>query len=266
MRIALITLTHGRHAHLRRQYHAARSQSRPPDHYVCVAMGDRKVPDLPGVRIIHIPAGSDLPLSAARNQGAADAIAASAQMLVFLDVDCIPGKDLIDAYLAAAKRSNGKAPRIFCGPVGYLPPLKNAHYSEPELAALSAEHANRRFGASGQLDDPNLFWSLSFAMTARSWQAVGGFCESYTGYGAEDTDFAQLMRVAGGELHWVQGARSYHQHHESHDPPTTQVASVVRNARIFHQRWGWYPMTGWLDEFERRGLAHRDAHGVWREE
>jgi GT2 family glycosyltransferase len=265
MRIAVITLTHGRHTHLRSQHRAARSQSRPPDRYTCVAMGDRAVPDLRGLRVLRMSGGPDLPLAAARNHGAADAIAAGSEMLIFLDVDCIPGKHLLAAYLtAAAGERKTDLPRVFCGPVGYLPPLTGADLPESELASISVEHPDRRSDTSRRLDDHNLFWSLSFAMTARSWLSVGGFCESYTGYGGEDTDYAQLLRAAGGELHWVAEARAYHQHHESHDPPTQHVASIVRNARIFHRRWGWYPMLGWLEEFERRGLAHRDHTGAWR--
>jgi hypothetical protein len=29
---------------------------------------------------------------------------------------------------------------------------------------------------------------------------------------------------------------------------------IVADARIFHRRWGRWPMPGWLDAFERDGL------------
>ncbi|MGN6379606.1 MAG: glycosyltransferase family 2 protein [Gaiellales bacterium] len=187
-------------------------------------------------------------------------------MLVFLDVDCIPDHELIAAYAAAAKATSSERPAVFCGPVGYLPPLTATSVSESTLAFLARDHPARQFGRSRQLPDPNLFWSLSFAMTAPSWLTIGGFCESYVGYGGEDTDFAQLVRASGGTLHWVAGARAYHQHHESHDPPIQHVASIVRNAEMFRRRWGWYPMLAWLEEFERRGLAcYDEGTGTWRE-
>jgi GT2 family glycosyltransferase len=263
MRTALITLTCGRHAHLRRQHRATLLQSHPPDRYICVGMGDGTVPELDRLRILPMCAAPDLPLAAARNRGAADAIAGGAELLIFLDVDCIPGRALVGAYAAAAEARAEDPPFVLCGPIGYLPAPIEGDLSESDLAVLAYEHPERRAQTTDRLEDHNLFWSLSFATTARSWLAVGGFCEEYTGYGGEDTDFAQLLVAAGGTLHWVGDARAYHQHHESHDPPTQHVASVIRNAEVFRRRWGWYPMITWLEEFERRGLAARDRRGSW---
>ena len=42
-------------------------------------------------------------------------------------------------------------------------------------------------------EDLRLFWSLSFALDAGDWDALGGFCEDYVGYGGEDTDFGQTV-------------------------------------------------------------------------
>jgi hypothetical protein len=40
---------------------------------------------------------------------------------------------------------------------------------------------------------------------------------------------------------------------------------IIRNAAIFHRRWGWWPMTGWLREFERRGLiVFDDRTQTWQ--
>jgi hypothetical protein len=36
------------------------------------------------------------------------------------------------------------------------------------------------------------------------------------------------------------------------------VHDIVRNATTFHRRWGWWPMIGWLNAFEQRGLIVRD--------
>ena len=47
-------------------------------------------------------------------------------------------------------------------------------------------------------------------------------------------------------------------------PPVEHVADIVRNARLFHDVWGTWPMQGWLDEFERRGLVHRLVDGTYR--
>ena len=113
--------------------------------------------------------------------------------------------------------------------------------------------------------DHTLFWSLSFAVHAALWRELGGFCEQYTGYGAEDTDFGQVAASRGIALTWVGGAWAYHQYHPSPDPPVQHLTDIVRNAAIFHRRWGWWPMTGWLREFERRGLIVFEARTqTWR--
>ncbi|WP_197674760.1 glycosyltransferase family 2 protein [Pedococcus dokdonensis] len=110
-----------------------------------------------------------------------------------------------------------------------------------------------------------LFWSLSFAVTARDWTVLNGFDEAFTGYGGEDTDFGQRLAAASGELLWVGGAAAYHQHHASQVPPIAHLHSIVRNANLFHDRWGWFPMEGWLSEFAARGLAELDeGAGRWR--
>jgi hypothetical protein len=62
---------------------------------------------------------------------------------------------------------------------------------------------------------------------------------------------------------WVGGADSYHQHHPSTEPPVEHLEDILRNATIFYQRWGRWPMQGWLDQFRKAGLTHLDANGYW---
>lgn len=58
------------------------------------------------------------------------------------------------------------------------------------------------------MDDVSLFWSLSFAVTAREFTVIGGFDEDYLGYGAEDTDVGQRLARSGGRLLFVGGGGS----------------------------------------------------------
>ena len=92
-------------------------------------------------------------------------------------------------------------------------------------------------------------------MTTRTWRRLGGFCEDYTGYGGEDTDFGQTARVVGVGLAWVGGAHAYHQHHPVQDPPVDHLDDILVNATLFHRRCGWWPMRGWLDAFAAQGLT-----------
>jgi GT2 family glycosyltransferase len=99
-------------------------------------------------------------------------------------------------------------------------------------------------------------------VSADTWSRLGGFCEQYAGYGGEDTDFAWVAASLGVPLIWVGGAHAYHQHHPVSDPPVEHLEEIVVNARTFRRRWGRWPMAGWLDAFEERGLLIRDGDEI----
>ncbi|NPD04896.1 glycosyltransferase family 2 protein [Nocardioides sp. zg-1308] len=268
--VAVVTIAHGRHDHLAAQHRALARGTHLPDHYVVVAMDDpaivdRRDGDLASrvVRTGRGPAGA-LPLAAARNLGVRTALDAGADVVVLLDVDCLAGAGLVAAYADVVRAHPGS---VWSGPVTYLPPAPATGYPDDPsaLAAWDDPHPARPHPAPGELlesADPDLFWSLSFALAAGTWQRTGGFCEDYVGYGGEDTDFARTVLAAGVGLGWVGGARAYHQHHPVSSPPVEHVDDILRNGRIFRARWGHWPMEGWLAAFEERGLVRRH-HDDW---
>lgn len=299
--LAVLTLAHGRHDHLRGQIAGLARGDRLPDLHVVAAMDDPAVADVaveawaehdraPGrgearadgrgqVRVITVPVprhSQGLPLAAARNMAAAVATAEGADHLVFLDVDCIPGPGTVSTYgdvLAGLPSEDAPAPAILCGDVAYLPPLPDGQqgWADPadldRLADVAEHRPDRvRLAPGERLAEPDLnrFWSLSFALTAPDFWAAGSFCPEFVGYGGEDTDFAQSVGARGGSLTWVGGATAYHQHHDSTSPPVDQLEAIVRNANVFEQRWGWWPMEGWLEAFRERGLAAPDPEGRWQ--
>jgi GT2 family glycosyltransferase len=267
MSVAVVTIAHGRHEHLRLQARSLMSGTRVPDHYVVVAMDDPGLSScfpVAGLEplLVDITAdGPGLPLAAARNAGVRRAVDGGADVVILLDVDCLAGPDLVAGYLEAVE----KDPRtIWSGPVTYLAPPSRGGYDLARLGELDAPHPGRPAPRSGELlgdADPDLFWSLSFALDAATWRRTGGFCEEYTGYGAEDTDFARLAVAHGVQFGWTGTARAYHQHHPTSDPPVQHVESIVRNAALFQRRWDTWPMTGWLEEFERLGLVVHTVAG-----
>jgi GT2 family glycosyltransferase len=214
----------------------------------------------PSPDVIALPCGpGPLPLARARNAGAQRALRAGADLLIFLDVDCVPGPRLVQRYLQIAADEPGRT--VLCGPVAYLPPPPPAGYQLRDLAELGRPHPARPVPPETGTQpggDHALFWSLSFALRAQLWRELGGFCEEYRGYGGEDTDFGQLAASRGVDLTWVGGAWAYHQYHPTADPPVQHLHDIVRNATVFRRRWGWWPMRGWLLEFERRGLVTFD--------
>ena len=261
--VAVITIVAGRHQHLVRQ----RAALDPSVHHVVVGMGDGEAGRLRALLgdcadVIGVPSTPcGLPLAQARNAGARHALAAGAELLVFLDVDCIPGPDLLSRYAAAA----APEPALLCGPVAYLPPAPPGGYPASGLRALADPHPARPVPPEDGVltgGDHTLFWTLSFAVTRDTWHRVGAFCEDYVGYGGEDTDYGQSARRAGVGLTWVGGAWAYHQHHPTQSPPVQHLDDILRNAAIFHRRWGWWPMEGWLTAFAERGLVGFEG-GRW---
>ena len=272
MRIAVITPVAGRHAHLGMQRRGLRRSRLPADSHVVVCMDDPGAADVAaahdGPPLTAVPVevpDSRLPLARARNVGAQTAIESGADLLVFLDVDCIPAPGMLGRYVQCA--TEDPAPRLLCGPVAYLPPPPADGYDLDRLGELADPHPARPWPAEDQTlrdGDPRLFWSLSFAVRPDVWNRIGGFCEEYHGYGGEDTDFGQCAATAGVRLDWTGGAYAYHQFHPSGDPPVEHVDDILANAHVFFRRWGWWPMTGWLTEFQRLGLAAFDPAEGWR--
>ena len=294
--LAVVTIVHGRHDHLARQLWGLRQQRLQPEVHVVVAMDDPDVGDLAranacgwDVLAPSLPRrDGHLPLAAARNLGVDAAAGAGADRVVLLDVDCIPSPGVLERYAGVLAtvdppqpdasdvlddsrvRAVGESPVVLAGEVAYLPPSPEGRdYRDlglKALAGLAAPHPARPVLNADEVReaaDLRLFWSLSFALTVRSWRVLGGFDEGYVGYGGEDTDFGQRVTAAGGRLLWVGGALAHHQHHPTSSPPVQHVHDIVANANRFAGRWGWWPMEGWLEAFADRGLARRADDGSW---
>ena len=223
--------------------------------HVTVALADADVltKAVPKSHVVAGPAN----LAAARNLGARTAIERGAEVLVFLDADCLASDALVPRYVSALKQHPDA---VVAGPVTYL--------AEGEMRVTDPDpHPARPNPAPGELVDAEnyaLFWSLSFALTAETWRRIerefGGFDPSYEGYGGEDTDFARELERHRIPLVWVGGAHAYHQWHPVSSPPWEHIEDIVANANRFHAKWGQFPMEGWLEAFEaERGVVKQEA-------
>lgn len=253
---SICTLGQGRTDHLVNLVKGLALQSLQPAELVVGVMQDTPyaLPDTP-FPVHQILLGSDtMPLAAARN---AAARAAKGERLIFLDIDCIPGPDLVADY---ADRL-GDRDAVVMGEVAYLPSGATANGLDFAAFDAVAEKHSERAGPPvepiGICTDYRCFWSLNFAMRRDRFMAIGGFDESYVGYGGEDTDFGRTLSEAGVPILWCRGARAYHQYHPHHMPPVHHLDSVLANARRFRAKWGHFTMEHWLRAFELMGLIEK---------
>ncbi|NEP17836.1 MAG: glycosyltransferase [Leptolyngbya sp. SIO4C1] len=253
-RCAVLTLVRNREIHLYNLILGLRQSACLPDELIIVRMNEpaQTLPKTPfAQRQIVLSSSATLPLAAARN---AAAQAANSKFLIFLDVDCVPDRHCVGEYLSAQQQQPGT---VLMGAVYYLQQILSINWRLNELRQQAVPHPARDPDHQQVLQPEanySLFWTLSFGMARSRFEALGGFCSAYRGYGAEDTDFARLMEQRQIPLRWLPTAKAYHQYHRSQTPPYQHLDSIVRNAEVYYQRWGQWPMEKWLSAFAADGL------------
>ena len=266
--VSVLTLTHDRADRLDHLLWGLARGSRLPLEVIVIRMNELVDPNLsatyPTLSIrqaaLHMTRRAGLPLAAARNL--ARGMAHGAQLL-FLDVDCIPHQEWLDAMSLEITRHDG----LVMGAAAYLPRLEpDQAYREQDLDQLGELHPRRpQVEAYTAWEDYALFLSLCFGCTPSTFDRIGGFDLAFRGHGAEDTDFAFRARDAGVPLGFAPH-KVYHQYHDVYRPPLNHFESILDNAERFYQRWGMWPMIGWLEAFASEGLIawHQDAETLTR--
>ena len=252
--ISVCTIYAKRKLHLQNLVKGLIQSSVYPDELVVVCMNDRlpKLPQTPfeiTTATINTNDGT-LPLAVARNKAAA---IARGDKLIFLDVDCISDRDLVSNFNYHLEREDA----LYSGSVRYLSQALQNYDWTASLAKHSSFHQLQGTVPEGKEKRPHpyeLFWSLNFGIRKQTFEDLGCFDERYDGYGGEDTDFSFTARSRHLPCYKI-SALAYHQFHASYTPPLNHLADIVRNARIFYDKWQILPMDKWLKQFAELGYV-----------
>jgi len=228
-------------------------------------------------------------VSAARNAGAR---LATAPVLVFLDTGPLFGPDLLTAHLAA--HDGGPDHRAVVGyAYGYNPEL-DMSWLAPEVHRLGPEATVEKYAADPRFRDVRhgllkeidfdlsrrlapwqLFFTLNCSVRAEDFHAVGGFDEGFTGWGAEDLEFAYKLFRRGVRFHfsadaWVVDVPHPRDLYDLREQLAQQVAYFLTLHReplieigyaltVRHLLWSWEAdyaaLLAWEAEVADRGVA-----------
>jgi GT2 family glycosyltransferase len=174
-----------------------------------------------GVRVI--PASAERSSYHARNRGAA---AATGEWLLFMDADCTPEPDLLDAYFA------DRVPRR-CGA------LAGAIDGDPGQSSFMARYTrDRKFfhqteGLHGMRQAAAATGNLMVRRTA--FEQIDGFCEGIRSAG--DVDLSWRLQQAGWTLEYRPRARVAHRHREGLVSLMGAIARYGAGARWLNERY-----------------------------
>ncbi len=175
---------------------------------------------------LHIPyrlqwiARANAGTSAARN---AAARLARSPVIIFLDDDQLPAPELIASHLEAQRR---------CGDALIQGTYPLAAGYDRMGASLVYERARARAMKTTEARPaaPLMLWAGNFSVRADTYRRLGGFDESFTGWGGEDTDFGLRASALGIPFIFEELAISYHQLSVGYDAFRKQAYSAGRAA------------------------------------
>jgi GT2 family glycosyltransferase len=181
----------------------------------------------------------------ARNAGAR---AAGNEWILFIDADCIPAPELLDAYFA-------EAPSERCGA------LAGRVVADPRQRALVARYARSRSFLDLPPDPHGLRTAVTGNLLVRSsaFRRVGGFAEGIRSGG--DIDFCRRLQGAGFTIELRSSALVQHAHRERLLSHLAIVARYAAGARWLNARYpGSAPRWPLFRELARAG---RDSARLW---
>ncbi|MDT9595063.1 glycosyltransferase [Nocardioides zeae] len=221
---------------LARTLHALGRQTLTPHEVVVADDGSATAPQVPeGVRLVR-QADRGFRAAAARNLGAA---AATGDLLVFLDADTSPEPRFLERLtrlpahlpelLAVGRRRHADLADL--PPDAPLPDATAGRVLE-EPAWLA--EAYRRSADLLDTDAGSFRFVISAVLACSRWwfEEVGGFDESFVGYGGEDWELAHRSWLAGGLVAHVPRAVAWHDGPDAGARPRTADAGTSEASAV----------------------------------
>ena len=174
----------------------------------------------PGLRVVH--AAGERSSYHARNAGAA---AAQGEWILFIDSDCVPEPDLVDAYFAPAPQ---KRTGVMAGAVA----------TDPGQDAFLARYANdRNFldQAEGLHTGGEAAATANLMVRRSAFEQAGGFADGIRSAG--DVDLCRRLGAAGWDLEHRPAASVHHLHRESLPDLLGSIARYAAGARWLNERY-----------------------------
>jgi GT2 family glycosyltransferase len=179
----------------------------------------------------------------ARNAGVR---AAGNEWLLFLDADCRPARDLIDAYLE-------DLPAKGCGAIA------GTIVGSPDQGALVARYARARgflnLAGGGEGPDWRIAVGGNVLVRRRAFEEIGGFAEGIRSGG--DVDFSRRLQRAGWTIDRRPAALVEHRHRERLIPFLAAIARYAAGSRWLNTRYPGYSPRWPLPK--QLALSARDA-------
>lgn len=232
---------------LERTLTALRRQSVPPDQVVVADDGSAVPPTLPpGVGLARQP-DEGFRAAAARNAGARLAVG---DLLVFLDADTTPEPDFLQHLLRVPATHPealvvGRRRHADLAGVPTDVPLPAAAQGRELDEPAWLVDAYRRSDDLREADELSFRFVVGAVLACSRWwfEELGGFDESFVGYGGEDWDLAHRSWLAGGLVAHVPEAVAWHDGPDAGGRPRTHddghAEARARADRIGVDRVGW---------------------------
>jgi len=251
-KFSIVSIVKGRHQQLANLIQSIEKSTEQPSDMVVVWMDKKNSDNVApkttfSMQNIYIQ-DKGLPLAQARNVGIDSA---QQDNVIFIDVDCICSPTLFENLLEQLTRKlvvSAKAKYM-----SYVP----CHGDYKRLVDKATDHPKRKSLPIHEDVDFLTFWSLIFAINKRDFIDVNGFDERFTGYGAEDTDFAMQCKANNLTLNYIDDW-VLHQYHDKFSPPINYAEDICNNANTFAQKWHFLPMFSWLKKMSVMNIVAID--------